>query len=70
MMLHQQNQARKETLQAVQAELDHFLDHLHSAKFTGIEMDGGRRDWISTGDAIARLREIRSLAADPVMPLS
>jgi hypothetical protein len=33
---------------------------LHSAKFTGVESDGGRKDWIATGDMITILQNLRS----------
>lgn len=44
---------------AAMAEINHFIAHLHGPKFAGNE-SGERRDWISTGDVITRLIEIRS----------
>jgi hypothetical protein len=42
------------------AELGDLLIKLHSAKFTGVDSDGSRKDWIATGDVIAWAREVRS----------
>ena len=44
-----------------ESELSAFIAYLQTAsKFTGTGADGSRKDWISTGDAIARLQEIRA----------
>lgn len=44
----------KETIQE-------FLAHLNGPKFTGVDSDGSRKDWISTADVIFRLQELRSI---------
>ena len=33
---------------------------LHGPKFTGVDLDGGRKDWIATNDVLAMLEELRS----------
>ena len=35
-----------------------FVAHLHGPKFQGQESDGGRKDWIATGDVLNKLREM------------
>lgn len=47
------------TVNNVEMDLDQFISFLHSAKFTGTESNGERKDWIATGDAIKILREIK-----------
>lgn len=43
------------------SEINAFIAYLQTApKFTGTQADGSRKDWISTGDAIARLQQIRA----------
>lgn len=42
-----------------QADVDTFLAYLHSDKFKGSQIDGERKDWISTGDVINWLRSHR-----------
>ena len=39
-------------------EIQEFRSHLAGAKFTGIDLDGSRKDWISTSDVNARLLNI------------
>jgi hypothetical protein len=51
-------------LEAVRAELQGFRVHLASAKFVGLESDGGRRDWIATGDVHARLAAIEDVTRE------
>ena len=41
----------------VHAELRHFIVDLHGSKFLNVEGED-RRDWISTNDAVTRLRLI------------
>lgn len=53
------NAAKK--LANILLELEAFNVHLHSEKFTGVQSDGTRKDWISTADVINRIREIKSL---------
>jgi iron uptake system EfeUOB component EfeO/EfeM len=38
--------------------IQEIINHLHSAKFTGVESDGSRKDWVATSDMIIRLREV------------
>jgi hypothetical protein len=45
-------------LAAMQNEIAEFRIFLHSAKFTGVDSDGGRKDWIATGDVLRRLEII------------
>lgn len=40
--------------------LEALLMMLNGPKFTGVESDGGRKDWIATGDVIAWARDVRS----------
>lgn len=40
-------------------DLNAFRAFLRSAKFTGTESDGSRKDWISTGDADNHLSNLR-----------
>lgn len=47
-------------VQATKDNIDSFLAHLHSAKFTGVDTDGGRKDWIAKTDMINWLRDVRS----------
>jgi hypothetical protein len=60
--LEQENKDLKRVLGQINNELSLFLDYLHSPKFTGIESDGGRKDWISTTEVVHKLFELRSLA--------
>lgn len=62
--LQEENKEKGQRLAKIQRELNDFLVFLHSPKFVGVESDGGRKDWISTGDAINKLKEIRDLVVD------
>lgn len=57
--LQSENKTLATASQNAQEEIQLFLAHLHSAKFTGTE-NGERKDWIATGDVIARMQEIRA----------
>jgi hypothetical protein len=35
--------------------------HLLSAKFSGIDTDGDRKDWIATSDVLRFIEELRSI---------
>jgi len=59
--LKEENERLKNELIATRDEIHSFISFLHSDKFTGVQSDGSRKDWISTGDAINKLREIRDL---------
>lgn len=51
-------------LDAVRAELAMFHAHLSSAKFTGVESNGDRKDWIAVGDVVRRLHEIEAVMTE------
>jgi hypothetical protein len=57
--LEADNKALKQTIADADKNVDNFLCFLHGPKFTGTE-NGERKDWISTGDVIAWLRELRN----------
>lgn len=59
--LQSENTEKGQRLAKIQREINDFLVFLHSPKFVGVESDGGRKDWIATGDVIARLNEIQSV---------
>lgn len=46
---------------AADQEIRDFMAHLNSAKFQGEDLDGSRKDWISTNDVRSRLQTILSL---------
>jgi len=56
--LQAENLELKNKLAKVGAEINEFVSFLHSAKFTGTESNGERKDWIATGDVIRRIKEI------------
>ncbi len=45
---------------AFERVMDVFKGYLHGSKFAGVESDGGRKDWISTGDVLHWMRDVRS----------
>lgn len=45
---------------AVEQEIHEFLAHLESSKFTGMEPDGSRKDWIAVGDVVSRLAAMKA----------
>jgi hypothetical protein len=51
-----------EQSKAIEDSLQSFLELLHSPKFTGIESDGGRKDWISTSDVLNIIIPLRNSA--------
>ena len=58
-----QLQAKVEHLESerdtLRSDIKDFLSFLGtSRKFQGEDLDGSRKDWISTGDAITRLQNI------------
>lgn len=64
--LQQQLARQTDAIERARVEIDLFTAHLHSQKFVGTE-DGNRKDWISTGDVLSRLSDIRgSLAVEVV----
>jgi len=52
--------ALSKALKNAESELDLFIAFLHSPKFSGVESDGSRKDWIATGDVISRMRELKN----------
>ena len=59
--LQAENSELKRQISEQNKEIDAFISFLHSEKFQGQESDGGRKDWISTGDVLSFLRVLRSL---------
>jgi len=54
---------RKELLEIItqtEALVAEFEAHLALPKFSGVDDDGERKDWIATGDVADRLRAIMS----------
>lgn len=51
--------AQQFAIEQAQKEIDCFILHLQSPKFTGTEQDDSRKDWIATGDVIRRMQELR-----------
>ena len=47
-------------LDAVEGEINRLILFFHSPKFVG-EDNGERKDWVSTGDAISYLQNLRSV---------
>lgn len=56
-------ESRDQAIERARQEIDAFMGFLHSAKFVGVESDGGRRDWIATGDVLERLKDLRGALA-------
>lgn len=52
---------RAERLQGLHERIEWMRAHLLSAKFTGIDTDGGRKDWIATADVLRFIEELRSI---------
>ncbi len=51
--------ARNAAIDRATKEISDFVAFLQtSPKFVGVESDGGRKDWIATGDVVRRLMEI------------
>lgn len=48
----------KAKLAAAKQEIEEFRSHLNLPKFQGVESDGGRKDWIATGDVLSYLSNI------------
>lgn len=58
--LEAENKALAGKLAEISLDLNSFLRHLQSEKFTGQSFDGHRKDWISTGDVLAVCVALRS----------
>ena len=65
--LEQENTELRDALKAFDKSSAAFMSFLMSAKFQGLE-GKERKDWISTGDVLTRLREMRSEAFAKVNP--
>lgn len=39
--------------------IEYFRQHLLTPKFTGLDSDGSRKDWIATGDVLRFLEDIK-----------
>ena len=58
--LETENKLLLAQIQQAREEVEFFLAHAYSPKFTGTESNGERRDWIAIGDVRTRLLDIRS----------
>lgn len=52
---------RGSVILAADQEIREFMAHLNSSKFQGVDLDGTRKDWISTDDVRSRLQNILNL---------
>jgi len=52
----------RERADSLERQIRDFIVFLHSPKFTGVQSDGSRKDWIATSDAVNWLREMPSAA--------
>ena len=43
----------------VSERIEHFRQHLLSPKFVGVDVDGDRKDWISTADVLRFLEDLK-----------
>ena len=50
--------AARAVLRAKDAVVEEFRCHLAGPKFQGLDLDGGRKDWIATADVRAWLQRI------------
>lgn len=58
--LKAENEAHEATRAEVEQMITDFMVHLQLPKFVGADDDGDRKDWISVGDVMDRLSDIRS----------
>lgn len=58
--LRQQVETRNSAIAHANVEINRMMAHLAGAKFTGTDVDGSRKDWISTGDVVRFLQELRA----------
>lgn len=66
MKIHSQNVLLKNQLEEIKQEIEDFLVFLNSPKFIGVQSDGSRKDWISTGDVIERMKNLRGTALNRI----
>ena len=57
--LEAKNKELRGVVAGLNSEIDDFIGFLCGPKFTGVESDGERKDWIATGDVINILRNIK-----------
>lgn len=57
--LQEENNRLKEIITNCQNEINTFNLFLHGPKFTGVQSDGSRKDWISTSDTIFAIKEFQ-----------
>lgn len=62
--LQDENAEHLGTLAEVTREIYAFRTYLQSSKFTGIEVNEGRKDWISTSEADAFATRLLSIARE------
>ena len=60
--LERENEEAKRRLQEVQDACQHFRVYLSSPKFTGVDMNGDRKDWVSTKEIDDLMQSIHSTA--------
>ena len=60
--LQAENREAKRRLQEVQDLCQQYRAELLSPKFTGVDLDGSRKDYMGTSDLDTRLQAIHSLA--------
>jgi len=58
--LQRENEEMRHRLDAIMQEVQAFRAELLTHKFTGVDLDGGRKDWMSTSDIDSRLQDIHS----------
>lgn len=59
--LQQENAELKAKMEEIENWRISFISLLGSEKFRGVESDGQRKDWISTGDVFNQLQNLRAL---------
>jgi len=61
--LEAENKEAKRRLAKLEAEILEFRAYILTApKFTGVDIDGGRKDWISTSDLNTYLERFHSIS--------
>ena len=51
---------RDDAILEAQLKINQFMAELATAKFTGVDIDGARNDWMSTSDIMQRLKDLRA----------
>lgn len=62
--LQAENAALRKALTDVRVASVNFRADLTTSKFVGVDSDGGRKDWMSTGDINARLVALEDIAVE------